>query len=80
MKLLAFGTAISWVLLGAGVPSSGSYIQYGALGLLSFVVVWACTKGFPALLKEQKDDRNLFRDAIDELKTEIRVLKEKIGN
>jgi len=81
MKVVAIGTVASWLLLGTTVGSSASVVQYGALGLLAFVVVWVCTKGFPALLKSQKSQVDELKEAIYELKQEIRVLKERIpGN
>ena len=74
MKLVAFGITTSWVLLGSTVGASASVVQYGALGLLAFVVVWTCMKGFPALLKSQKEEREAFQEAIEELKTEVKLL------
>jgi hypothetical protein len=77
MKLAALATMASWMLMGTTVGTSASIVQYGALGLLSFVVVWFCMKGFPAILKSQRDERNALIGVINELKQEIRVLNER---
>jgi len=75
MKFLAFGTAVSWVLLGTGVGSSLSVVQYGALGLLAFIIVWFCLKGFPAILKLLEQREKKYEKVIEELKKEIQLLR-----
>jgi hypothetical protein len=75
MKIVAIGTAVSWVLLGTGVGSSLSVVQYGALGLLSFIIVWFCMKGFPAILKILEAREKKYESVINELKEEIKILR-----
>lgn len=81
MKFVAIGTGVSWLVMATeGITSSAGFVQYGALGLLAFVIVWLLTMGFPALMKEQQADRKLFRESVEDLKTEIKLLSGKIDN
>ena len=79
MKLIASFSAVSWVLLGTNVGNGVSVVQYGALGILAFVVVWFCLRGFPSILDAQKGEVRVLKKAIDELAAEIRVLKVRIS-
>lgn len=79
MKAIALFSVASWLLLGANIGDHMSVVQYGALGILAFVVVWFCLKGFPAILDSQKGEVKVLKQAIDELAAEIRVLKASIG-
>jgi len=76
MKFIALGTVASWLLLGNTVTSTTG-VQYTALGLLAFVVIWFCMKGFPAILKSQKDERERLVGVIEKLEQEIRLLNER---
>ncbi len=79
MKFAVIGISTSWIVMASdGITGSTGYVQYGALGLLAFVIVWLLTKGFPAMIKAQKQDRDLFRAAIYVLRREIRLLRRDI--
>ncbi len=79
MKLIALFSIVSWGLLGMSVPETTSGIQYSALAILAFLVVWFCLKGFPAILEAQKGEVKALKASIDALATEIRVIKERIS-
>jgi hypothetical protein len=78
MKSIAIFSAVSWLLLGTSVGDGITVVQYGALGILGFVVVWFCVRGFPAIIEAQKGGIEALKASIDALATEIRVLKERI--
>lgn len=77
MKLVALFSAMNWLLLGTSVGSGLTVVQYGALGLLGFVVIWFCLKGFPAILKSQEKERERLEKVIHELNQEIKLLNER---
>jgi predicted tellurium resistance membrane protein TerC len=55
------GATAAWV---AGMASDMPFLQYGALGILAFVVLWIVTKTIPSFLVEIRNQR---RDAVDAL-------------
>jgi len=78
MKLIALFSVVSWGLLGMSVPETTSGIQYSALAILAFLVVWFCLKGFPAILKAQDKERERLIALVAKLEEEIRLLNERI--
>jgi hypothetical protein len=77
MKSIALFSVVSWVLLGSSVGNGITVVQYGALGILGFVVVWFCLKGFPAILRAQDRERERLTAVIERLSQEIQVLNER---
>lgn len=75
MKTLAIGTATSWLLLSTGLGTSLNVVQYGALGLLAFIIVWFCLKGFPAILGVLESREKKYEAVIEELKHDIELLR-----